>query len=186
MSMMPAAPFLRQVDRLADVEHHLAEGALARQVGAGAFQDLVDIGLFAAREIVVERLHQHVLVVLLHALAHPRAQGFQGPYAALQLQLAEVLGVGVPDPLHDVARATPRRRILPARAPGSRWKTCSGGRRSRPRCRSAVGCRSRSRRPACGSGRGSGPSHRAAPAIARRALPACVSSVAHRSARHSS
>ena len=43
-----------------------------------------------------------MLVALLHVFAHPRAKGFDGPYAARQLELAKVLGVGVPDPLHQV------------------------------------------------------------------------------------
>src|ERR1017187_5195445 len=107
---------LGQVHHLAYVEHHLAEGALARQVGTRALQDFVDIGFLAALEIFLERLQQDVLVALLHALAHPRAQRFQGPDAAGQLQLAEVLGVGVPDPLDDVGK--------PASAPySSRQRT---------------------------------------------------------------
>ena len=87
-----------------------------------------------------ERLLQHVLVALLHVLADPRAQGFGGPYAAGQLELAEVLGVGIPDPLHDVRDPGFGAVVLQAAAPGSRWRRCSGGRKSRPRCRSRGAC----------------------------------------------
>src|ERR1019366_3132615 len=107
---------LGQVHYLADVEHHLAEGAFARQVGTRALQDFVDVGFLAAFEILLEGLQQDVLVALLHALTHLRAQRFQGPDAAGQLQIAEVLGVGVPDPLDDVGK--------PASAPySSRQRT---------------------------------------------------------------
>ena len=54
-------------------------------------------------------------------------------------------------------RARPRRRTPPGAAPGSRWRTCSGGRRSRPRCRSAACERSRCAAQLRGSGRGSAP-----------------------------
>ena len=81
----PGGALLRQVHRLSDVQHHLAKSALARQVGARAFQDLVDVGFLAAREIFLERRHQDVLVLLLHALPHPRAQRFERPDASLQL-----------------------------------------------------------------------------------------------------
>src|ERR1035441_5707605 len=70
----PRRALLRQVHHLADIQHHLAERPLARQIRTRAFQHVVDVGLLAAYEIVLERLHQYVLVVLLHALAHPRAQ----------------------------------------------------------------------------------------------------------------
>ena len=92
----------RQADRLADVQHHLAQRAVARQVGPRALQHLVDVGLLVADEIVPEGLHQHVLVMLLHALAHPRPQRFEGDDLPLELELPELLGVGVPDPLDDV------------------------------------------------------------------------------------
>src|ERR1035438_3559546 len=49
-----------QVHHFADVQHHLAECALARQVWARAFQYLVDIRLFVAYEVLAERLQQHV------------------------------------------------------------------------------------------------------------------------------
>ena len=98
----PRGALLRQVHRLSDVQHHLAKSALARQIRARAFQNLVDVGFLAAREIFLERRHQDVLVLLLHALPHPRAQRFQRPDASLQLQLPEVLGIGVPDPLDQV------------------------------------------------------------------------------------
>src|ERR1039457_2243046 len=98
----PRGALFRQVHYLPNVQHHLAESALPRQVGTGAFQNLVDIGLFAAREVFLEGLHQDVLVALLYALPDPRPQGFGGPDPAFQLEFAEVLGIGVPDPLHQI------------------------------------------------------------------------------------
>src|ERR1017187_5480940 len=94
--------FAREVDHLADVQHHLAEGALARQVGARALQYFVNIRLFVADEILAERFQQHVLVALLHAVADPGFQRLGGPQAAGELELAKVLRVGIPDPFHDV------------------------------------------------------------------------------------
>src|ERR1039458_7037314 len=126
LSDSPSRPVRRATHRRASyleirVESKPGELHSARNAAVGSMRAMRPLAFQTAAAVMARTraaaaLQQDVLVALLHALAHPPAQRFQGPDAAGQLQLAEVLGVGVPDPLDDVGK--------PASAPySSRQRT---------------------------------------------------------------